>query len=747
MKNQIILSLIFFQLVFLYPFRSSAQSEIDSLKKVFHTIRGDSLKMQAVNRIILNFYVSNELDSAIRYIKIMETYVNQKKLEVWRSNVFNHYGNLYRAEYNYEKSLKNYRSAIQLAVSQKDILRLAHFSNNLGSLFEDFAKWNSAILMFAQSGSIFEYLNKKKEFANSLNNLGNVYHLIADYPKALNSYFKAYLNYEMINNQEGLAWISNNIANIYSDQKNYSKASKYYLLSINHCRKTTNQESLFQSYDNLAINYSLLNQTQLAAYYFSLADTLINKNNFDYLLPNHFMVKGEFESSLKNFKLALEYFKRANEAAINMGDSLQYVYIKSAVGFLYFNNNQLSESEKELLSAYSLLKRYKTSDLEIAINRNLYKLYQRTGDYKKALVFFEQFINAEKQKDIENSKRFTDRAELKHKYDLEMFDLKQAQLKRLLQKAEEEKIQKMILITILIIASLIIVFSIFLYKRYKISKSQNIVIQQQKQEVLLKNHSLEIKNKEILDSISYARRIQHALLAHDELLQKHLHDYFILFKPKDIVSGDFYWATSTGSVSNHTFYLAVCDSTGHGVPGAFMSLLNINLLNEAINEKQITAPNEVFNHVREGLIKNISQEGQRDGMDGILLKVDYNANNIVQLSYAAANNAPVLISNKQVLELPKDKMPVGIGVTHDSFKLNSINAQKGDMLYLYTDGYADQFGGQKGKKFKYKTLNELLLNISELTVVEQKEKLNTVFEEWRGNLEQLDDVCIIGIRI
>jgi serine phosphatase RsbU (regulator of sigma subunit) len=271
------------------------------------------------------------------------------------------------------------------------------------------------------------------------------------------------------------------------------------------------------------------------------------------------------------------------------------------------------------------------------------------------------------------------------------------------------------------------------------------------------------KNKEILDSINYAKRIQYTLLAHEELLKQNLPEHFVLFKPKDIVSGDFYWATAVNSrqsqsavdsaelpaatANSKLFYLAVCDSTGHGVPGAFMSLLNCSFLNEAITEKNISKPNEVLDHVRKRLIESISQDGGKDGMDGILVCFERNSNGTNKVTYAAANNNPILIRNGEIKELPADKMPVGLGEKKDPFALNTIELQKGDTLYLYTDGYADQFGGPKGKKFKYKTLNELLIRINQKPCLEQKQVLNTHFENWKGSLEQVDDVCIVGIHI
>lgn len=235
------------------------------------------------------------------------------------------------------------------------------------------------------------------------------------------------------------------------------------------------------------------------------------------------------------------------------------------------------------------------------------------------------------------------------------------------------------------------------------------------------------------------KKIQQAIITNTEYINTHIPNNFIYFNPKDIVSGDFYWATK----KENCFYFAVCDSTGHGVPGAFMSLLNIGYLSEAIIEKGIKQPNEIFNYVRQRLINTISNDGQKDGFDGILICLDFTTN---QITFAAANNKPILIRNEKLFELESDRMPVGHGERKDDFKLYTIDIEKGDSLYIYTDGFADQFGGPKGKKLKYKPLNELLLANSSKTLSEQQQNLTEYFNEWRGTLEQVDDVCITGFK-
>lgn len=251
---------------------------------------------------------------------------------------------------------------------------------------------------------------------------------------------------------------------------------------------------------------------------------------------------------------------------------------------------------------------------------------------------------------------------------------------------------------------------------------------------------IEEKQKEILDSIHYAKRIQSAVITPHGDIARYLSDFFILHLPKDIVSGDFYWATE----KNGKFYLAVCDSTGHGVPGSFMSLLNIGFLNEAIMEKGIEMPNDIFTYVRTRLIDSISKDGQKDGFDGILLCFDTLRHTI---TYAAAHNAPIAMINETLTILPHDKMPVGKGEKDEPFKLYTLPVKTGDCIYLFTDGYVDQFGGPKGKKFKRKQLEALFLKQHPFKPEIQKDALKKAFDDWKGDLEQVDDVLVVGLKL
>jgi serine phosphatase RsbU (regulator of sigma subunit) len=271
-------------------------------------------------------------------------------------------------------------------------------------------------------------------------------------------------------------------------------------------------------------------------------------------------------------------------------------------------------------------------------------------------------------------------------------------------------------------------------------------VEERTQEIVQQKEVIEEKNKDILSSIKYARRIQEAILPPDELVQKLFPESFILYKPKDIVSGDFYWLEKK---DDHIIIAAV-DCTGHGVPGALMSIVGHNGLSRAVNEQGLKKPSDILDYlnrsVNETLRQKYEESSVKDGMDIALCAFDLKNKKI---EFAAAHNPLYLIRDNKLIEIKADKHPIGsfLGDTLIPFKNNEIAIQPGDTFYLFTDGFVDQFGGERGKKFKTSQFKKLLLSINEKPLAEQKEIINDTFKAWRGTLEQVDDVCIIGVRV
>ena len=269
--------------------------------------------------------------------------------------------------------------------------------------------------------------------------------------------------------------------------------------------------------------------------------------------------------------------------------------------------------------------------------------------------------------------------------------------------------------------------------------------EQLEQKVIDRTQKIEAQKNEITDSIRYAKRIQNALYPPCELISDSLNDFFILNKPRDIVSGDFYWMAE----KEDKVVVAVSDCTGHGVPGAFMSMLGIAYLNEIVNKTVTLRANEILNQLRGNVIRSLHQTGKndeaREGMEMALCIIDFGQ---AKVQYSGAFNPLYLIRNKELIVFKGDTMPIGIySDEEESFTNQKIELQKGDALYMFSDGYVDQIGGPRRRTFRSKYFKELLLSNSEKKMVDQYKILEQTIEDWRGDLEQIDDILVMGLRV
>lgn len=316
--------------------------------------------------------------------------------------------------------------------------------------------------------------------------------------------------------------------------------------------------------------------------------------------------------------------------------------------------------------------------------------------------------------------------------------------------------------TIIIVGILCVIFLFFQWRTRNLRKRQVVLentVQKRTKEVHEQKELLEEQHQEIMDSIAYAQRIQDAILPPTDVVGEVIPNHFIYYKPKDVVAGDFYWFESQVDLT----LLAAADCTGHGVPGAMVSVVCHNALNRAVREFQLKEPHLILNKTRELVIETLAQHSKevKDGMDVSLIRILNK-----KVHFAGANNPLWIIRKTEyltqgekeakstlisddlaLLEMKADKQPIGLYAGMKDFTLNEVELKEGDVLYLFTDGYADQFGGEKGKKLKYKPFKQILLDLQELPLAQQKEKLDQLFDQWKGDYEQVDDVCIIGVRI
>jgi serine phosphatase RsbU (regulator of sigma subunit) len=350
----------------------------------------------------------------------------------------------------------------------------------------------------------------------------------------------------------------------------------------------------------------------------------------------------------------------------------------------------------------------------------------------------------------------------KDKIDLQMARLDE-QLKRISEqdskiKVQLEAIEKQKLVLYFVILALLLVsfLGYYIYRGYKIKKEANIKLEEKNRTISLQKDEIEkqrdlaaaqrdqigYQKRHIEDSIMYAKRIQTALIPSLELFSDKL-EHFVLYKPLAIVSGDFYWV----STQSNPQVIISADCTGHGVPGAFMSMLGVTMLNEIINGKHIMEPDQIIENLRQGIIKSLKQVAEedsiKDGMDIAVCVVDFDKN---ILWYAGANSPMYHVRGGELTHYRADKMPVAIHYRMEPFTLHKIDLQKGDAFYIFSDGFADQFGGPNQKKFMSMQLRETLVTMSGVPMLQQGERLNKIFEEWRGDSPQIDDVTLIGVR-
>ncbi|HLP11614.1 MAG TPA: SpoIIE family protein phosphatase, partial [Flavobacteriales bacterium] len=530
--------------------------------------------------------------------------------------------------------------------------------------------------------------------AESYNNIASVYTDLGDTASALTFLKKSRVYYTKINDWGGVAYNCLNMSKIYSAQKRDDLALELLEESKKILEKKPHLKSALANCLNFIGSIYKREGKEKEAKNYLLTALKIRLAIDDHSgIANSYVTLSDFYTETNKPDSAFYCAKQGMEYAQKSRNPETI----SRSAFTYSNALKARRNFEESLTYYDLYIRMRDS-----VNN---------GKTQKAMVknqFKYQYEN----------KAATD--SLKH---AEENIIKEERLAR-------EKFQNIVLYIGL---AVLILFIIYGYSRFKIIRQQKATIEQQKQIV-------DVKNKEMLDSMHYAKEIQNALLPSANMLNEMFAEHFILFKPKDIVSGDFYWSAKRGD----EFYLAVCDSTGHGVPGAFMSLLNISFLNEAVIEKEMGKPSDALNYIRKRLIENVSRNGGQDGMDGTLAHFDRKN---MKLRYASAHNKPLLIRKGEAQELPADKMPIGKGVIRQSFTQHEVDLQTGDIVYFYSDGYADQFGGPKGKKFKSSNLNSLLVRVSKFSLSEQNAKLEEQFETWKGEFEQLDDVCVIGVKL
>ena len=532
------------------------------------------------------------------------------------------------------------------------------------------------------------------------------------------------------NLKDGMASAYANIANIHAHLQNFKTAKEYFLLSNNEFKALDKIDSKVKTDLSLSKVYKSLNQEDSAEYYLDEAFKSIKKKEANiHLLANVFLYKAQNELAKNNYAETLLYLQDAEEKFTKVNSPYDLFQVYNIYGELYYQQKKYNLAIKYYTEGLDKYSKNSTVTLKSDVYKGLSNSYLAIGNFAQAHAYQSKHMLITDSINKENSNNRLLAMENAFKNERSQLELDNLKNINKLQEAEIEK-QNTQKIAMAIGFFLMLLLAFFIFRSYKQKKKSNLL--------------LEEKNKEITDSITYAKRIQNAILPSDTTVKEYLPNNFVLYLPKDIIAGDFYWLER----KDDNILFAAADCTGHGVPGAMVSVVCNNALNRTVREYGLTNPAEILNKTREIVVQEFekSDEDVKDGMDISLCCLDLSGSYAI-LQWAGANNPLWIIRKHELIEVKPNKQPIGKTDNPLSFTTHEIQLQKGDTIYVFTDGFADQFGGPKGKKFMYKPFKELLLSIQNKTMEEQKIVLEQHFENWRGNIEQVDDVCVIGVRI
>jgi serine phosphatase RsbU (regulator of sigma subunit) len=683
-------------------------------------------------------------------------------------------GTLKTLEGNPDSALILLKQALNIRLEENAMLDVAHAYNRLGRLYDDIGETKNAIESYQKEIEIKE---SQSDFAGlylAYYNLGRVHYRLGNYQLALEQFQNSLIIAERIKHQYYIAIACNEIGIIYENlsqsalsvddnEVHFRKALEFHERALSLFKLDENLAMVARSLNNIAnTNSRLAINSFVAMYGEAWEDSLYKIPSNDILLS--------FSKTIDNYNQALEIFEQIEDdieiakVYINLGSHYNWVrnwtqaqdFINKglglakklnsrqeisnalfALGETNFRKGNLNQAERYFFESASIAEELGLiDDLRHSYNK-LSKIYEQQGEMTNALVYYKKSTQIKDLIFSEKSQKAITEMQTKYETEKKEQEIKLLSNEKALLNSENQRQRLVIFITIggLLV---ILAFAGLLINMVRQKQRANKILEE-------KNELISHQKQEITDSIRYASRIQNAILPSENLLNTALKEHFVLFLPRDIVSGDFYWFTK----KDNKMVLVAADCTGHGVPGAFMSMLGVSFLYEIVNKEGIMQPAKILNMLRELVKVTLSQTGkqneQKDGMDISLSLLDLNN---MHLEWAGAYNPLYLIRNGELIEYKADKMPVAIHINDDKpFTNNEIDLKPGDTFYMFSDGFPDQFGGQEGRKFMSKRFKELLVEINHLTMDEQKNTLHQAHLKWREGYEQIDDVVIFGVRV
>ncbi len=715
---------------------------IDSLKKIIQLNPEDTNLVNALNTLGSK-YTETDLDQSFKYAA--KALALAKKLN-FTTGLIKAYGLTGQVNYRYGKfdlALTYFDSSLVLAKRVNDKKRIGGIYNFRGRIFEKLGNYSLALQSHITSLRIRTEIADKPGIAGSYNNMGILYYDQGDYPEAMKNYFLALKMYESIGLKKNMANACNNIGDVYLKQGNYAAALDYQLKFLNTVLALGDSAGVTYAYNSLGDIYLEQGNYQeaLKKYYASLR--LKEKIGYKQLMALSFHSIGKVYFNMGDYKKAGENLNAALKIYQDAGHKKGTADIYISLGELNTRLGQYAVAEKYFYTALQIAKEGRMNENSKIIFEGLSELYLKQGNHKKSLENYKFYIVYRDSLNNEVNTGKIMHTQLMYEFDkkiaadslknLNEKKLREAELIVRSAEVKKARMQFWFVVLGLVVVSLVL---LLIYSRFKVVRKQKKII--------------EYQNNKIVESINYSKKIQDALLPDLNTMNSTVGDLFILYEPRDIVSGDFYWYKKF----DHSIVIACVDCTGHGVPGAFMSSMGSLLLDKVVDQEELS-PSEILNKLNAEIIRVLHQQEEaeiQDGMDISICKMNM-LNKTV--SFSGARNGVIVVKNGNFHKYKADLFPVGGYYKNRSkggervFSTQELAVAPGDWLYMYTDGFIEQIGGEgPGAPMNYDQFGQCLIAVSnEESAAQKQQSLLKKLGEWQGNHERTDDVLILGFKI
>ncbi|MCT4581658.1 MAG: tetratricopeptide repeat protein [Flavobacteriales bacterium] len=765
-----------------------SQTNLDSLFGVWEDeLKEDSIRLEALYSYAWEGFLFSNPDSVIKLSNVMERFSVTREVNDYEVCAYHIRAKAYHFLDYPDSSLKYYKKGLEKSEQNELTLLKASSYNGLATTNSYIGEHDKAIEYYYKALEIAVEIKDTNQIANVWSNIGQVHEMQGNLEAALKYYFKALkLNEKSKNSKENVGIVLENISRSYWEVGEFEKALEYNEKSIINCIESNDlyglaigyygQGGIYEDqkkYKNALGSYlksldyavRLEDEYKIASLYHSIVNVYLETSDEAYLLKfNDVLTPEELDLSENVIKFIQGYslesiLRESISYSEKIGENYDLIRAYFVMGKLKAKQKKYFNAQDFLLKAYHHCQKVDVLEhkmgLKLPITFELYQLYKRQKKYQASMAMYEEYIVLKDSLDDEETKKALYNQEYKYNYEKKaaIDSIKHEKAQRIKQvKIEKQKVEllnqknrQLLLYGGLGIALL---FSIYFVRKNKEVREQKVEVEKQKefaeeQQQIAENQKaiLGKQHREITDSINYAQSLQRSVLPSKEAVYHNFPQSFVLLKPKDVVSGDFYWTYKKGDL----VYLAVVDCTGHGVPGAFMTIVANNLLNEIIQGAYNT-PKEIVEELHQRIKLRVggSPTAQvRDSMDLGLFSLNEKTQ---EVRFVGTHTSICQVRNAKLTQFKGSKADIGykpnIAIEEQVFQV-AIN----DMLYMHSDGYPDQKGGPKGKKFYYQPIRKKFEEISLLNIMEQEQIMSQTFEDWKGALEQFDDVCMIGVRI